>query len=110
MNVDRLLTHGTPFLFIQLEMPFKDCRTNPDPEHGWNPARCRKLGASVLDPIKYIQPHLRDEGEFWTALPREDAYVETTDDYQNLNDNSEGFKMLHKRFYSDVHEIHKIQE
>jgi len=94
-------------LGMTLEMPFKDCMSNPDPEYGWNPARSRKLGASVLDPIEYIHPYLRAEGEFWTILPAEDAYVETTDDYQNEQDFTAEFKMLKKRFYSDVHEIHK---
>lgn len=94
-------------LGMTLEMPFKDCLSNPDPEYGWNPARSRKLGASVLDPLEYIHPYLRVEGEFWTALPEQDKYVETTDDYQNEQDFSEEFKMLKKRFYSDVHEIHK---
>jgi murein tripeptide amidase MpaA len=97
-------------LGMTLEMPFKDCRSNPDPEYGWSPARSRKLGASVLDPIEYIHPYLRAEGDFWTALPQEDAYVETTDDYQEQKDFTEEFKMLKKRFYSDVHEIHKKPE
>ena len=81
--------------------------TNPDPEYGWNPSRSRKLGSSVLGPIEYIHPYLRAEGEFWTALPAQDAYVETTDDYRHLNDNTDGFKMLHRRLYSDVHEFRK---
>jgi hypothetical protein len=91
-----------------LEMPFKDCLSNPDPEFGWTPARSRNLGASVLEPLEYIHPYLRAEGEFWNALPAEDAYVEPTDDYLNENEfKPPEFKPLHKRFYSDVHEIHK---
>jgi hypothetical protein len=58
----------------------------------------------------YVHPYLRAEGEFWTAFPQEDSYVETTDDYQRklatVND-KEGFIMLKKRFYSDVHEVRK---
>jgi murein tripeptide amidase MpaA len=95
-------------LAITLEMPFKDCLSNPDPEFGWTPARSRNLGASVLEPLEYIHPYLRAEGEFWNALPAEDAYVEPTDDYLNENEfKPPEFKPLHKRFYSDVHEIHK---
>lgn len=35
-------------LSMTLEMPFKDNANAPDPEHGWSPARCRKLGEGVL--------------------------------------------------------------
>jgi hypothetical protein len=98
-------------LAVTLEMPFKDCLSDSDPDLGWNPARSRKLGASVLEALLYVHPLLRDETEFWTSLPPEDAYVETTDDYQNhaaeREDDEPQFQMLKKRFYSDVHEIHK---
>lgn len=95
-------------LSVTLEMPFKDCRSNPDPEVGWSAARSRKLGASVLEAMMYMQPYLRAEGEFWHALPPEDAYVETTDDYEEEDHEDDGrFKMLKKRFYSDVHEVRK---
>lgn len=69
-------------LSLTLEMPFKDCLSNPDPERGWSPARARKLGASVLDSFMHIQPHLRADGEFWKSLPKEDAYVLPTSDYK----------------------------
>ena len=62
-------------LSFTLEMPFKDCATNPDPQHGWSPNRARQLGASVVDPLLYIHPHLRAEGDFWKDFPAEDAYV-----------------------------------
>jgi murein tripeptide amidase MpaA len=65
-----------------LEMPFKDCLTNPDPERGWSPARSKQLGASSLDALEYIYPYLRDETEFWTALPDEDAYLCPTEKYK----------------------------
>mmetsp|Transcript_34679 Transcript_34679/g.54132 ORF Transcript_34679/g.54132 Transcript_34679/m.54132 type:complete len:463 (+) Transcript_34679:114-1502(+) len=93
-----------------LEMPFKDCMSNKDPDRGWSPARSRKLGASVLDPLEYIHPYLRDETDFWTRLPAEDAYVTTGSTYDV--EEKDGFVPLasHKRFYSDVHEIHKIPE
>jgi hypothetical protein len=96
-------------LAVTLEMPFKDCLTNPDPERGWNPERSRKLGGSLLEPLLYVHPLLRDETEFWNNLPKEDAYVTTTDDYEvhAPGEDEFQFKMLKKRFYSDVHEIHK---
>ena len=108
-------------LSMTLEMPFKDCLSNPDPDRGWSPERSRKLGASVLAPLKYVHPYLRAEGEFWTELPAEDAYVEPTDDYEpelrrysalleggENGEGSGGFVPVSKtkRFYSDVHEIH----
>jgi|UniRef100_A0A6T7JN58 murein tripeptide amidase MpaA len=86
-------------LALTLEMPFKDCASNPDPERGWSPARSRKLGASVLEPLLYIHPHLRAKGEFWTTFSSQDAYVQPTDKYEE-----EGFIPIkkEKRFYSDV--------
>ena len=69
-------------LSVTLEMPFKDCQTNPDPERGWNPARARKLGSSLLDPLAYIHPLLRNESDFWDDLPDKDAYVLPTSEYK----------------------------
>ena len=46
-------------LSTTLEMPYKDCKTNPDPERGWSPARCKALGASLLDAIAASRPYLR---------------------------------------------------
>ena len=87
-------------LALTLEMPFKDCDTNPDPDRGWSPARSRKLGASVLGPLEYIHPFLRAEGDFWTQLAPEDKYICPTDEYQD-------FKPLSHRMYSDVRAILK---
>jgi murein tripeptide amidase MpaA len=84
-------------LALTLEMPFKDCESNPDPERGWSPERSRKLGASVLDPLEYVHPHLRSESLFWNALPLEDKYIAPTDSYQEV-----AFQPLKKRMYSDV--------
>jgi murein tripeptide amidase MpaA len=96
-------------LGVTLEMPFKDCLSNSDPTLGWTPARSRKLGASVLEPLEYMHPYLRAEGDFWMALPPEDAYVKTTDDYDNEPDGDvREFKPVKRRMYSDVHEIHKM--
>jgi len=101
-------------LSMTLEMPFKDCLSNSDPERGWSPDRSCKLGASVLSPLEYIHPYLRVEGEFWTQLPPEDAYVPTTDDYEaELRASDEGgFVPLSKtkRFYSDVHACHPSKQ
>jgi len=63
-------------------MPFKDCLSNPDPIRGWNPARAKMLGASVVEALKYVYPYLRDESEFWSKLPDEDANVRPTDKYK----------------------------
>lgn len=94
-------------LGLTLEMPFKDCLTNSDPERGWSPKRSRELGASVLAPLEYIHPYLRAEGEFWTSLPADDEYVAPTDDYQDELKANSDFVPLTRRFYSDVHEIRK---
>lgn len=72
-----------------LEMPFKDCATNPNPEFGWSPNRARLLGASVLEPMLYIHPHLRAEGEFWKDFPKEDAYVHPQHREFKYGDNNE---------------------
>lgn len=70
-------------LAVTLEMPFKDCRSNPDPERGWSPQRAQKLGASLLEPLLYIHPFLRDETEFWNSLPEDDAYILPTSKYRD---------------------------
>lgn len=46
-------------LAYTLEMPFKDNALAPDPVHGWSPARCERLGASVVDPVVQLLPRLR---------------------------------------------------
>lgn len=68
-------------LAATLEMPFKDCRTNPDPNRGWNPDRSRKLGASVIEALEYIHPFLRNDNEFWNTLPEDDAYMPPSSHY-----------------------------
>lgn len=73
-------------LAATLEMPFKDCLSNPDPERGWNPARAKMLGGSVLEPLYYVGPHLRTSGEFWNdAFVDGDKYVTPTSNYKNLS-------------------------
>jgi len=69
-------------LSMTLEMPYKDCRTDPDPVHGWSPHRSYMLGASLLDPLAYVHPLLRAEGEFWTKMSSDDAYVCPTCNYK----------------------------
>jgi len=69
---------------LTLEMPFKDCFSNPDPERGWNAARASMLGSSALEALAYVAPYLRSQDEFWTAFGEKDKYVRPTDDYQSL--------------------------
>jgi murein tripeptide amidase MpaA len=69
-------------LSVTLEMPFKDCWSNPDPERGWSPTRASALGASVLEPLMYIHSYLRDGSDFWSSLPEEDAYICPTSNYK----------------------------
>lgn len=38
-------------LSVTLEQPFKDCFDMQEPHCGYSPARCRRLGAAVLDPL-----------------------------------------------------------
>lgn len=75
--------HRFNCLSATLEMPFKDCLTNPDPKRGWSPARSKQLGASILDPLLYVHPYLREESsDFWTELLPQDDYVCPTPDYR----------------------------
>ncbi len=46
-------------LAMTLEMPFKDNANAPDPECGWSPARCEKLGASTLVALLRIVDRVR---------------------------------------------------
>ena len=62
-------------LGVTLEMPFKDCKTNPDPENGWTPQRCMGLGRSLLDAISIVQPHLRETSNFWESFGPGDLYI-----------------------------------
>lgn len=79
------VAHLFDCLSVTLEMPFKDCWSNSDPERGWSPARSRKLGASLCEPLLYIHPYLRvdnqDEETFAKSFPEEDSYVTPTSDY-----------------------------
>ena len=84
-------------LGLTLEMPYKDCATNSDPDLGFSPARAKKLGKTLLEALNDMSPFLRAEGDFWTVFSEEDKYVEPTDNFKE-----EGFVMLKKRFYSDV--------
>ena len=43
------MTNTFGCLAMTLEMPFKDNADLPDPEYGWSPARCARLGAASLD-------------------------------------------------------------
>lgn len=46
-------------LAMTLEMPFKDANDNPDPQHGWSPARSKHLGRACLDALLEVLPDLR---------------------------------------------------
>lgn len=46
-------------LSMTLEMPFKDTDDRPEPELGWSPERCMKLGASGIDAIVEVIADLR---------------------------------------------------
>jgi murein tripeptide amidase MpaA len=69
-------------LAVTLEMPFKDCRSNPNPAVGWSPNRAEMLGASLVDAIAHVGPYLRAPGEFWDGLPPGDAYVTPARSYE----------------------------
>jgi murein tripeptide amidase MpaA len=45
-------------LALTIEMPFKDNADIPDKHVGWSDNRSRLLGASVLNPIMHVLPHL----------------------------------------------------
>jgi hypothetical protein len=62
-------------LGLTLELPYKDCATNPDPERGFSIARCKKMGSTLVDALLDVHPYLRAEGEFWSAFSTEDQYV-----------------------------------
>ncbi len=55
------MCHRHNCVAFTLEMPFKDSDDNPNTETGWSPSRSKLFGASVVDPILHILPHLRDE-------------------------------------------------
>jgi len=84
-------------LGLTLEMPYKDCETNPDPVMGLSLERTKRLGANLVEALVDVHPYLRAKGQFWSDFPEEDAYVVPTDNYKE-----QGFVMLKKRFYSDV--------
>jgi murein tripeptide amidase MpaA len=46
-------------LAFTIEMPFKDNADLPNALTGWSGERSRKLGASVLQPVLAVMPHLR---------------------------------------------------
>ena len=84
-------------LGLTLEMPFKDCETNSDPDRGFSPERAKMLGKNLVESLNEVQSYLRAEGEFWNAFSSEDEYVTPTDEYKE-----DGFVMLKNRLYSDV--------
>lgn len=51
-------------LATTLEMPYKDALKAHEPVHGWSPARCERLGASMLDALLAVRPLLRADFPF----------------------------------------------
>jgi hypothetical protein len=45
-------------LSMTLEMPFKDTADTPEPVLGWSPHRSEKFGASMIDALRRLGPHL----------------------------------------------------
>ena len=68
------VSHRFNCLGVTLEQPFKDCATNPDPDFGWSPARCKGLGAALVNVAAHLSPYLRSEEPFWDAMDARDAY------------------------------------
>ena len=90
-------------LGLTLEMPFKDCQTNPAGPGciGFGPERAKRLGKNLVEALADVSPYLRAEGDFWKDFGDEDRYVVPTDDFKD----QDGFVMLGgKKFYSDVRE------
>jgi murein tripeptide amidase MpaA len=50
--------HAYDCLAMTLEMPFKDNANLPDPEFGWSPDRCARLGGSALDAMLAVVDQL----------------------------------------------------
>lgn len=87
-------------LGLTLEMPFKDCQTNPATGAegiGFGPGRAKELGRNLLEALDDVSPYLRNEGDFWKEFDEDSRYVTPTDNFKD-----DGFVMLKKRFYSDV--------
>jgi hypothetical protein len=70
-------------LAVTLEMPFKDCASNPQPApRGWDGRRCAMLGASFVDAAAYVAPQLRGVAE--PVFGQGDEYVAPTQDKQAI--------------------------
>ena len=54
-------------LGLTLEIPYKDCATNPDPVRGFSLERCKRLGSNLVEVLVDVHPYLRAEGEFCDA-------------------------------------------
>ncbi len=46
-------------LSMTLEMPFKDAKVNPDPVHGWSPARCRHFAREHIEVMAEMADRVR---------------------------------------------------
>ena len=61
------ITHRFDCLATTLEMPYKDSYELQESVHGWSPARCEKLGWSMLEAVRDVLPYLRAELPFGTG-------------------------------------------
>lgn len=62
-------------LGLTLEMPYKNCITNSDPEYGFSPMRAKQLGKNLIEALNDVMPYLRSEGSFWDVFDEEDRFV-----------------------------------
>ena len=62
-------------LGLTLEMPFKDCLSNSDPEHGFSPRRAKQLGRNLVEALDDVSSYLRADGHFWREFHENDSFV-----------------------------------
>ena len=51
-------------LGLTLEMPFKDCETNPDPDKGFSPERAKSLGRNLVEVLNDSLSEMLDSKKF----------------------------------------------
>lgn len=62
-------------LGLTLEMPYKDCVSNSDPEYGFSPRRAKQLGRNLVEALDDVSSYLRAEGNFWSEFRVDDRFV-----------------------------------
>jgi len=73
-------------LSVTLEMPYKDCLSNPDSLQGWSGSRCASLGASLIDAFVHVKDMVRTEEPFWDSLADDDKYIRPSASYPSSCD------------------------